>query len=98
MIYFNLTMRAAIKIDKAKKILFEVKLAEKLQLSVVQHATPVPNINGTSTQAPLQPLVQIPAPQFFLKIKFNLIEKIKRKKNYLKSLRRKLQCMQRLNL
>jgi hypothetical protein len=43
-------MRAAIKIDKAKKILFEVKLAEKLQLSVWQHAVPEPNKNAESVQ------------------------------------------------
>ena len=61
-------MRAASKIDKAKKILFDVKLAEKLQLSVWQHAIPVPNTNGDSTQAPIQPLEQMPAAQFFYKI------------------------------
>jgi hypothetical protein len=45
--------------------LLETKLAEKLQLSVVQHATPEPNTNDDSAQAEIQLLLQIPAAQLF---------------------------------
>ena len=57
---------AAKTIDKAKKILFDVKLAEKLQLSVVQHATPEPNTKSVATHAAVQPLVQTSKAQVFL--------------------------------
>ena len=66
-IYFNRIKIAAKTIDNAKKILFDVKLAEKLQLSLVQHEVPVPNTKSVATHISIQPLVQTSKAQVFYK-------------------------------